>query len=239
MTAGPVWATDGGLGAWMVDRTSGAMCRLGLHSIVEASVGTVPTGRGPVLYCANHVSWWDGFLVRRFHRRRRQGPLYTIMLEGELRRRPALRRAGAIGLAPGSLSTTRNVTRFLGESATDPRSSVCLFPQGRIWPSTRRPLGFEPGMRLFAGAMGDPWIVPVGIHLEPLNHFRPTAFVLAGEATQWNEGLSPEGVERAVEALLDHLHSHIEQLGESAGNRPIALHETDMRSEHATDLPFS
>ena len=101
----------------------------------------------PVLLVANHVSWWDGFLLREVHRRMRpDAPLHVVMTEGELRRFPIFRWMGAVPLSDGRLAA-RGLLRDLEARASDRRDAVfAYFPQGRIWPSHRRPLGFRPGV---------------------------------------------------------------------------------------------
>src|SRR5690606_16111415 len=88
-----------------------------------------------------------------------------------------------------------------------------LFPQGRIWPAHRRPLGFARGLELIAHALS-PVILPLGIHVEPLNTLSPTFFVsiappMEGTATR-------STVEGAVEAELDSIHDLLNAHGEGA-----------------------
>lgn len=173
----------------------------------------------PVVVVANHVSWWDGFLVRDVHRAMAAGDasLHTVMLERELERRPLLRGLGAVGLEPGRPSSFRALLRGLDSvRATEAAPWLSFFPQGRIRPSWSRPLGFRPGVEAVLRRPGNAVVLPVGLHLEPLNDVRPAAFVSVGEPMLPGADRSLPALERAVEAELDRILGFIGVHGESA-----------------------
>jgi 1-acyl-sn-glycerol-3-phosphate acyltransferase len=169
----------------------------------------------PVLFVPNHVSWWDGFVMRRVQRVLRPGaPLFHLMSERELRRFPFFRRLGVVGIDAGSPSSAARALRCLEARLAERRDGcVVLFPQGRIWPSFRRPLGFERGVELFARRLS-PLVLPVGIHPEPLNAVAPTFFVSVGEPVEG--GVDARGLEARVEAELDALSAFLARHGEDA-----------------------
>ncbi|MFP4624931.1 MAG: hypothetical protein ACLFRX_12175, partial [Gemmatimonadota bacterium] len=56
----------------------------GIHVRGLEGAAWIP-GELPVLLLANHVSWWDGFLLREVHRSLRpDAPLHVVMSEAEL-----------------------------------------------------------------------------------------------------------------------------------------------------------
>jgi 1-acyl-sn-glycerol-3-phosphate acyltransferase len=174
----------------------------------------------PLLLCPNHVSWWDGFLVRRLQRSLRAGaPLRTVMLEHELRRNPLLRALGGLGLQPGSLASVRGAARRLAAYAEEhPTAVAVLFPQGTIWPTHRRPLGFLPGVRLFRRLLDPVWTLPVALHLEFVNRPAATAFVAVGEPIPPGPVPAPvhEILEDRVRGELDRIHRLLCERGEAA-----------------------
>lgn len=188
-----------------------------------------------LLLVANHVSWWDGFLLRAVQKRLRpEAALLTVMLESELRRAPFFRWLGAVGLDPTSVSSTRALLRTLGEwrARCDTGLAVSYFPQGRIWPSSCRPLGFRRGVSAVAARMTPVSIVPVALHIEPLTSPTPHAFALIGEPLVLHEG-KPDlrAIERQVTSLLDELHGFLQRAGEDAARRwPTAVFERTGRS---------
>lgn len=173
-----------------------------------------------LLLVANHVSWWDGFLVRDVQRRLRPGaPLFTVMHEAQLARVPFFRWMGVEGVDPSSIASTRGLLRAVAgwRSRHGRALAVSLFPQGRIWPSSRRPLGFQRGIEAIAAALAPVAIVPIAIHLEPLTGVTPHAFVLIGEPIVQAEGAVPVArVEAAVAATLDRLLAFLHRAGEDA-----------------------
>lgn len=173
---------------------------------------------GPVLLAANHASWWDGFLVRKLFAAARPGaPLFTVMLERELSSRPWLRRLGAIGLTPGSTASVRHLLREVEAlSAQHPSMGLAFFPQGEIWPSGRRPLGFHSGLQSVAQRLQAGSVVPVGLHLEAGNHPTPTAWVAGGGPISTDAPDLNERAEEAVASLLDRTHAFLHAYGEHA-----------------------
>jgi 1-acyl-sn-glycerol-3-phosphate acyltransferase len=171
------------------------------------------------LLVPNHVSWWDGFLLRELQvTLRPRDALYTVMLEQELSRRPFLRLLGGMGLTPGSPASLRGLLRSL-EAARSGTSDVTVlfFPQGRIWPSHRRPLAFQDGIRLVSRALAPVTVLPVGLHLEPGRHAAPTAYLSVGEPQVITRTeADPKILEERVAAELNRIHSLLARWGEDA-----------------------
>ena len=184
----------------------------------------------PLMLAANHVSWWDGFLLIELQRLLRPGaPFHTIMLESELRQHPFLRRIGAIGIDPQSPSTVLAAIRELTQRVEErPDSVIFFFPQGRIWPSFRRPLGFKRGIEVFCQAI-DSVVIPVAIHIEPLNRIAPHAFVHAGEPLRDRDGLSASRLELHVQRELDDLMTLLRTYGEDAVTHGLRAPQTNQR----------
>ncbi|MEZ4414491.1 MAG: lysophospholipid acyltransferase family protein [Gemmatimonadota bacterium] len=203
--------------AWaFLDRLLLPVLLRSLHAVRILGAPTALDATRPLLIVANHASWWDGFLVQRLARRLRPvAQLHTIMLERELRRAPFLRHTGALGLVPGSLASTRSLLKRLHAlRRASPELVVQVYPQGRIVPSRRRPLGFQRGVGAIARALVDPIILPVGLHLEPLNHPRPTAFVVCGPPVPDGRTPSAEELEDHVTRGLDRFLARIDEAGE-------------------------
>jgi 1-acyl-sn-glycerol-3-phosphate acyltransferase len=191
----------------------------------DARVRTLAAGlpralpeRVPLLLAANHVSWWDPFTLREVQRALRpHAPFFTVMLEAELARRPFFRRMGVVGLDPASSASLRACIRQLRRLLDQhPDGSICFFPQGRIWPSFRRPLGFRPGVGLLVRELGPMVVLPVGLHVEPLSATRPTVFASAAAPIPVDRRLDPVANERAVEGELDAIHAFLSRHGEEA-----------------------
>ncbi len=172
----------------------------------------------PLLLAANHVSWWDPFTLREVQRiLRPSSPLFVVMLERELARRPYFRRMGVHGIHPGSGASLRAcIRRLRRQRDARPDASVAFFPQGRIWPSFRRPLGFHPGVGLLARELAPVVCLPVALHVEPLNDTRATVFASAAPPLRVDGALDPADVESAVAGELDALLAFLSRHGEDA-----------------------
>lgn len=183
--------------------------QLRLRTVVRIDTSPLPADR-PVVLVSNHVSWWDGFLLRDVHRRiAPDTPLFTLMLARELERHPGFRRLGALPLGSRPASLRAALRALEARRARAPNFTVSWFPQGEIRPSWARPLAFRRGVELLLERLAPCLVVPVALHIEPLNALRPTAFVHAGEAVS-GAGLPDVGaLEQAVEALLDRVLASI------------------------------
>lgn len=172
----------------------------------------------PLLLASNHTSWWDPFTLREMQRALRpSSPVFVVMLERELARFPYFRRMGVHGIEPGSGASLRACIRRLRQRLDErPDGSVVFFPQGRIWPSFKRPLGFHPGVGLLARELSPLMILPVALHVEPLNSTRATVFASAAEPMRVDSALDASAVEAAVTRELDALLAFLARHGEDA-----------------------
>jgi 1-acyl-sn-glycerol-3-phosphate acyltransferase len=102
---------------------------------------------GPLLFAANHVCWWDAFMMVLVDEALASDG-YALMDERNLAASPFF---GAIGAVPlnteGGLVGRRQLMSAVGLLSA-PRRVLWIFPQGKQRPSHIRPLGFKPGVRL-------------------------------------------------------------------------------------------
>lgn len=178
----------------------------------------------PILLVANHVSWWDGFLLREVQRRLRpDAPLHVIMLEEELRRVPVFRWMGAVPLSASPMGARMLLRRLRHHLEERPNAVIGYFPQGRIWPSHRRPLGFERGGGWLASHLAPIAVVPVGLHLEPLTRPAPAAFISVGAPMMVGEDFLVNGAAPALEtrvtAAVDAILACTRRHGEASPRR--------------------
>jgi hypothetical protein len=173
----------------------------------------------PLILVANHTSWFDGFLLREVHRRvNPRSRLLSLMLQRELDANPILRWIGGCGFDPERPLTLR---RALASINAQRKAGVTLsfFPQGRIYPSTRRPLGFARGIEGVLRILSPAIVLPVGLHLEMGNQVRPSAWINLGEMVRvgdGSQGSTSQEIEGEIHALLDLTHNHLSEHGEGA-----------------------
>lgn len=209
-----------------------------LHLCV-AGLPTDMNSSEPIMLVANHVSWWDGFVLRAIQRQLRpSSTLYTIALERELRQHTILRAIGAIGIEPTSPdSIRRGVRKFKSRRRALPNAVFGYFPQGRITPSFRRPLGFRRGVELFARAIAPVTIVPVAIHIEPLVSPAPTAFIAVGAPIHCADSIDHLMLQRQIHHMLDTTYAFLAEHGESSVDAWPQFATQTIRSTAPVTLP--
>jgi 1-acyl-sn-glycerol-3-phosphate acyltransferase len=216
------WFFELGFRPWFRRQLAGIQLG-GLDAAIRV-LGEAPPerARAPLLLVANHTSWFDGFLLREVHRRiRPASPLRFVMLRDQLVRSRTLRWIGGTGFDPAQPATLRGALAELA-SLRATGVTVAYFPQGKIYPATRRPLGFRPGVELALRRLAPLTVLPVALHLEPGNRVRPTAWIQAG-TPRWFPGAEAEGarptasgLEAEVTTLLDRVQGHLHAEGEDA-----------------------
>lgn len=217
------WFFELGFRPWFRRQLAGI--HMGGVDAAARVLGEAPpeSAQAPLLLVANHTSWFDGFLLREIHRRiRPASPLRFVMLRDELARSRTLRWIGGTGFDPAQPATLRGALAELA-SLRASGVTVAYFPQGKIYPATRRPLGFRPGVELALGRLAPLTVLPVALHLEPGNRVRPTAWIQVG-TPRWFAGPGAEGerptasaLEAEATTLLDRVQGHLHAEGENAG----------------------
>ena len=157
-------------------------CFASIHFDLKHAIGQLDP-EVPVILVPNHISWWDGFFCFEVQNRLRPGSgIFSLMLESELKKFPILRKVGCFGIEPGNPASIRRAfVQFRDLVAANPYRTLTYFPQGKISPLRQRPLGFQRGIEILSKITGRVQYVPIGLHIEPMNHERPTAFIYAGQ----------------------------------------------------------
>jgi 1-acyl-sn-glycerol-3-phosphate acyltransferase len=116
---------------------------------------------GPVLFAANHVCFWDAFVMvlvdEALH-----ADGYVVMDRQNLARLSFFRALGALPLDRDSFVHARRDLERAVDVLNAKRRCLWIFPQGEQRPSHLRPLGFKPGVRLLAKRAQVP-VVPVAL----------------------------------------------------------------------------
>jgi 1-acyl-sn-glycerol-3-phosphate acyltransferase len=181
-------------------------------------------GARPVLFCANHVSWWDAFvLVLLDEALGADG--YALMDETNLARLPFFRAVGALPLAVDGGAGARRQLDDAVRTLDRPGRALWIFPQGRQRGAHRRPLGFKPGLRLIAtraqrhGAV----IVPVALAFPWRKAPAPSIVVRFGDPLEPSATTREDltgAVERRVAALLDGVDAALDPDDETDSSTP-------------------
>ena len=139
-------------------------------------------GSLPVVGCANHTNWWDGFVLYVLSHRRLPHDIYLAMEERNLRRYRFFTRIGVFGvdLSAGSrnVAALRYALKLLRAGGGPRAALVWMFVQGELV-SERRPVEARPGAA-FLASHGEAKLLPVALRYAWLSESRPSVLVRVG-----------------------------------------------------------
>jgi Acyltransferase len=157
----------------------------------------------PFILAANHVGWWDSFLVVALDEALgTEG--YALMDADSIRRLPFFARLGALPLERGGRASARAGLQAGAAMLDRPGRALWMFPQGRHRPAHLRPLGFAPGIRLLARMAPGASILPTAFQYAWREQPGPAAYVHLGRALPAAE-MTMESLEAAVEHGLGEI----------------------------------
>lgn len=135
----------------------------------------------PVIYIANHSSWWDGMLV--FEAVRRLSVTfehYMMMQNAQLSVFRFFSRLGAYGIDQQSYTGIKQSLNYTIELLKQGKR-VWIFPQGEIAALHQDPLLFQTGIGCVLKAVGTACVVPVTMEYRLMYHPKPDASLRIGE----------------------------------------------------------
>lgn len=135
----------------------------------------------PMIVCANHSSWWDGYVASLIERHLGSDG-YLMMEEAQLKRYFFFSWVGCFSVdrhnARSAMQSLHYAARLLKERKN---RFVWLFPQGDISPNDRRPFKFFSGAAHLARLTYPVQLYPAAIRIEFLAEQRPDLFISLGE----------------------------------------------------------
>ncbi|MCO4748178.1 MAG: lysophospholipid acyltransferase family protein [Proteobacteria bacterium] len=151
---------------------------------------------GPVVFAANHVSWWDGPLGVLADAETGAESLFLVD-SVNLSRVGFLRWFGAIPLDRTSPLTARHGLKHAVSWLDGAHKAVWIYPQGRQRPAHLRPLELARGWD-FVARRSSATVIPVAMQYGFREDHRPAAALSFGRA-------NPTQLEAALQTQLDEL----------------------------------
>lgn len=172
----------------------------------------------PLIICANHSSWWDGYVATVVERALGVDG-YLVMEEAQLSRYFFFSWAGCFSIDRHNPRSALQSLQYAAKLLKGrPGRMVWLFPQGEISPNDRRPLVFFTGAAYLARMSAPVLLYPLATRIEYLAEQRPDLFISLGEPLL----ISPEevgtprflkrctkGLEECVTTELDTLRADV------------------------------
>jgi 1-acyl-sn-glycerol-3-phosphate acyltransferase len=139
----------------------------------------------PTLLIPNHNTWWDGFFIYLLNRKIFKQNAHVMMLESQLQHFNFFKRVGAYSIDPDNPKKTLeslHYTSSLLEAKTNPKSLICLFPQGELNPWTSEKIEFKPGLDWIIRKFKKPLnLIMLAIRCEFLKKKHAEVFLLFSE----------------------------------------------------------
>lgn len=173
----------------------------------------------PVIFYANHNTFWDGYLAHVVTRQVYGLEGYLMMDLKQLRRFRFFSWAGVFSVdRENGREALRSLDYIAGELQAKPGRSLWIFPQGEISPQERRPLGFQSGLARLIRRVSPCYVYPVAVRYEFFEKPQPEFLISVGEARYFSgqEGLNPRQLtaelETALSTELDRLKEDVNAL---------------------------
>ncbi len=172
-----------------------------------------PYEKLPVLYLANHSSWWDGLILFLLTEKASELDHYMMMEEKQLKQYAFFRKLGAFPVQKENLKSVKQALMTARENM-QAGGAVWLFPQGKIMHQDMRPLELEGGASFLVRQFEQVVVKPVTLHYTFNQFQKPTVSALFGEDTLVSGGaLRRKDVTHLLRDLLEtQLNAHQAQV---------------------------
>lgn len=137
------------------------LIRFSFSRLLGQGVNAIP--KKPVLFIANHSSWWDGLVFFYLNRTIWHHDIHMMMHEEGLKKYPYFRYLGAFSInrqKPKEILTSLQYA----ESLLKQGKSVILFPQGDEFHLEKRPLVFQSGAAYLMENCPEVPVIPISFY---------------------------------------------------------------------------
>jgi len=181
----------------------------------------VPDPKIPLILVPNHSTWWDGFFVYLLNVMIFNRPLYLMMTDRQLQAFPFFAKVGAYSIPEQWSKEMVKSLQYTLDILSDQTKSaplICIFPQGKLVPWSKRPLEYKKGLEwILKRYPGEVSVLPLAIKATFGEEQHPEVFFLFGESG-FTRGANFPGtawLEDREIVLLDNLTSMISEQKES------------------------
>ncbi|OLP65852.1 hypothetical protein BACPU_09390 [Bacillus pumilus] len=172
-----------------------------------------PQEKLPVLYLANHSSWWDGLMIFLLTERASELDHYMMMEEKQLKQYAFFRKLGAFPVQKESLKSVKQAL-MLAKESMQAGAAIWLFPQGKIMHQDTRPLELESGASFLVRQFDQVVVKPVTLQYTYNQFQKPTVSVVFGEGeiVSSESFRSKEVTHKLTKLLETQLNTHQAQV---------------------------
>ena len=141
-----------------------------------------PGAAVPVIYVANHSSWWDGHLAALMNHELFHRHAFTIMEESQLQRYKFFRYSGCFSVDRHGGRSMIESLAYASNCLNAPNRALLIFPQGEMLAHDTRPLKLFAGLARIIQPLKRVRLIPVAFRLEFIGEALPDAFISLGPA---------------------------------------------------------
>lgn len=167
-----------------------------------------------VIFCPNHFSWWDGFLIDRIYRSfYRKKKFYIMMLEEQLKKLWFFGKLGAYSINqtnPRSIIDTIKYTKAIirGEEAF-----IAIYPQGEYQQVDPEKIKLKRGLIKIVNGLDDKLkIVPIAFDFKSGEEKLPKIYVRSGRI------FYPKEIERDFDGFESEFRQNLALLKQECFN---------------------
>lgn len=163
----------------------------------------------PLILCANHSAWWDGYMCMLLNEMILHRNAYVMIEDTQLRRYQFLRWTGGFSVnRSDARSASQTLSYAVHVLSHDPRAMVIIFPQGEILGNDVRPLRFFSGVghiaRNVVRAAGRCVLLTCALRYEFIGEQKPAAFIHTGALILLETETAARAVTAQAESALTH-----------------------------------
>lgn len=140
----------------------------------------------PVIFIANHSSWWDGLLFFHLNHTVWKHDIHMMMHEKNLEKYKFFRYLGAFSI---DKQNPKDIIRSLqyAEELLKQGKSVVLFPQGDEYHQEIRPLAFHNGIGYLLEKLPEVPVIPIAFYYSFRHKQKPEVWIHQGPALSIEE----------------------------------------------------
>lgn len=157
------------------------------------------------IYYLNHNSWWDGlipfYLNQKYFKQNARG----IMEDKQLEKYMFFSRLGVFSINLEDPRSSIRSMRYAIESMDRPKSSLYMYPQGKIVPFSVDKLNFKKGIGWLCKQLPDVDMVPVAVHIHTMYNDKPKLDISVGSALEIDHSADADDINQQLEMDLSRL----------------------------------
>ncbi|MEX2457061.1 MAG: lysophospholipid acyltransferase family protein, partial [Balneolaceae bacterium] len=172
---------------------------------VNVDLNYDPQSSRKTIYYLNHNSWWDGLIPFYLNQNYFQQNARGIMEDKQLEKYSFFSRLGVFSINLDNPRSSIHSLRYAIESMDRPKSSLYMYPQGKIVPFTVDKLNFKKGIGWLCKQLPEVDVVPVAIHIHTMYDDKPKLNISVGSAVKITHLANTNEIKQLLEERLSSL----------------------------------